>query len=121
MPSAHDSFFSDHGSPVLLQQFGESVTHYPLAVTASAVSRTAIVDRTAFGADPQISDNGEQIVYAATVTLVDSVSLDDRDTWSIDAVLWSTLGQVSKSGGLQTWHIQRAVQRSARSSTPRGS
>lgn len=86
MPSAFDAEFAAVALPDLFAQFGESLTRYPLGVSANAVSVTAM-----FAEDmPSVTaDRGLGTKRMATITVAAGVSVSVKDRWVRSGETWA--------------------------------
>lgn len=90
--------------------FAQSVTRYPLAVTADAVAVTAVWEPdepsvTGMGS-AQNRERGLDNDRKGTLRIAETVGADTRDTWLIASQLWSTLS-VQTVDGMQYCRLQR--------------
>ncbi len=113
MSTAFRDLFNELGSPLLFEQLGEdemAVTHYPQNVPANATPRTVIFNEIPANEDLQAGKKNER---HATLLILDTITLDARDTWLINAEFWKTRSWNTTSAGLlqaQLYHEDPNVQ-----------
>lgn len=113
MPSDVDDLFAEIGSPALTEGMGESVTQYPLGVTANAVTLSnVIVDLSEQG--QQLDDeHGSQrvrrgkLIMSATVAVTVDERAQQRDTFLVRGQLWHAEAISAQTLALQTVEIKR--------------
>lgn len=113
----YDDLFAEIATPLLQQQLGESVDHWPLGEEADEAAVTAIVDLTEEDEDQAkeiSSKTGRQIKRRGRLEVPSSLTLDDRDLWLVRGELWRTLRIRGRHADLATVEIQRAEKHSTR-------
>lgn len=104
--------FAEVARPALLEHLGETVTHYPLGVVASAASVTALVD---LAGDAQVDSDGEgerlirrgRLEISAAVTVTYSERHNQRDSFLVRTQLWQAVGTGGTDGAIKTVLIER--------------
>lgn len=84
--------------------FAETVSRYPLGVTASPESVVGVFAER----DPnQETARGDDNNRTATLHVADSVDTDPRDTWLIGGEVWNTTSVSGASTGMKTIELRR--------------
>lgn len=105
MPSFFDEIQTAIGSPMALGFHGESVTHWPLHVSANAASLTAIFDETP---EPEVKyDRGKGVIRKGVLQVASSVTVNKKDAWIIENEQWETESLGRNDGGLRDVHLIR--------------
>lgn len=89
--------------------FAETVTHWPLGVSANAASVTAVFIEGQGGSEDPRRDlsRGEEVVHRARLYVPSGTSTDERDIWVVNSVQWQTLAVGPTEGGMTTVQLQR--------------
>lgn len=119
MASQFSTLMQSAGFPQLIEQLGESVTHYANG-TGSGTSVTAIVTDMDDGGMELQKGHAVEVVRMKQLQVAASVSVGYTDQWSIEGDRWETVTDPDSHEGFRVVIVRRVEQSKQRRSKPVG-
>ena len=83
----------------LTEGFAESLTHRPLNNSANNVAVTGVFAEQE--PSPRFDEQGDEVERTATIEIDDSVSVDMRDRWIRNSIIWAPSAISVAQGGMR--------------------